>query len=46
MSGGGGQAEFLEMGKEDYLFLCSVLLPLLKFLRIPSYGVGNVLAGR
>lgn len=36
------KADFLKMGKEYYLFLCSGLLHLLRFIRLPSNGAGNI----
>lgn len=42
MSEGGEKTDFLKMGKEHCLFLCSVLLYLLRFIRLPNYGVDNI----
>ena len=36
--GSGGKTGFLKMGKAYDLFLCSVLLHLLEFIRLLNYG--------
>lgn len=42
MGEGGKKTDFLKIGKEYYLFLCSVWLYLLRFIKVPSYGVYNI----
>lgn len=46
MTEGGKKTDFLKMGKEHYLFLCSVLLYLLRFIRLSDYEEGNIFAGQ
>lgn len=38
----GWKKVFLKMGKEYYWFLCSGLLHVLRFISLPSNGVGNI----
>lgn len=42
----GKKTNFLKMGKEHYLFLCSVLFCLLRFVRLSNCEESNLFAGQ